>query len=194
MASERGTVHTGRRLVAGGASDAASLQVFAVGDLASALAGAFAAMLLVSLIVAAFVAHGRALAYPLLAVAVGALWGRWSFRRREHPDAERFPALADSAIVRPVGEITLVYAMRILFMAAAPAAIIAGAGHGAPAALVAAACVPPLLSARMLTEALMARRGAVRYRALHAATLVQSAGSSKSPARLYSAEIDRRAV
>jgi hypothetical protein len=187
-------MQTGRRLVVGGLSDAAGLQVFAVGDLATALAGAFAVMLLVSLIVAAFVAHGPALAYPLGAVAIGAAWGRWSFHRREHPDAERFPAVPNSAIVSPVGEITLVYAMRIVFMAAAPAAIIAGAGHGATAALVAAACVPPLLAARMLTEALMARRGAVRYRAMHAATLVQSAGTSKSPARLYSAEIDRRAV
>jgi hypothetical protein len=192
MATQPDTIQTGRRLA--GDPDPVGVQVFAVERLATQLTRAFAAMLLISLVIAAFVGQLPALVCALLAAAAGAGWGDRGFRRRSHPNAERFPPVPDSAVVAPSGTIVLVHVMRVLFMAAAPAVIIASAGHGATVPLVTGACVPPLLSARMLTDALMTRRGAIRYAAMHHAALVQTAAAATRPPRLYGLEADRSAA
>jgi hypothetical protein len=181
MSSDRVTILSGRRLVAGGAAaDPSQLRVLPVQQLAASLAVVFATALLLSLGPPLLFVHGSALIFPPLAACCGGVWGVVGYRRRNlRHIGNVFAQLPESAIRMAVGEITLVFGMRTTFIAASIAAVIAGAGHGSPATLAVAVSVAPLIYSRRAIDAALAHRGAVRLMREHGKTLLQSGPAAK---------------
>jgi hypothetical protein len=181
MSFDRATTLSGRRLVAGGAAaDPSHLRVLPVQPLAASLGLAFAALMLLSLGPPLLFVHGPALLCPPLAACCGAVWGVLAYKRRNlRHVGESFAWLPESATPVPVGETTLVVVMRVTFIAASIAAVIAGAGHGSPVALAVAASVAPLIYNRHVIDAALAHRGAVRLMRDHGQALFQSIPGGK---------------
>jgi hypothetical protein len=184
MAPQQTTVLSGHRLVPA-TTEARVLHVLAVHDLGAALGVAFGGALMLSLAATAAVVHGWALAVPPLAAAGGVVWGYFEFRSALRRSAPAFPPLPADAVVLPVSAVVAPVVMRVTFVALSMAAVIAGAGHGAAVAWIAAACVAPPLYSRAMIVALLVRRSAVDHARNDGGRTVYQ--TSAGNARLYSA-------
>jgi hypothetical protein len=184
MAPQQTTVLSGHRLVPA-TTEAGVLHVLAVHDLGAALGVAFGGALMLSLAATAAVVHGWALAVPPLAAAGGVVWGYFEFRSALRRSAPAFPPLPADAVVLPVSAVVAPVVMRVTFVALSMAAVIAGAGHGAAVAWIAAACVAPPLYSRAMIVALLVRRSAVDHARNDGGRTVYQ--TSAGNARLYSA-------